>query len=214
MTSKLTSLEHLDNLHTFGFHGEALFNIIKLSHSFEVITRKAPHGKFYLKKFNQAHSDSIEHLENYVPSTNAFNTFFSIDKLFWNHSIRKAQLKSSSRKLNSLLHRLEILSLAHFKTSVTLEDLTEKNKILFHSEKATNQNDRFIKFYGPQFSQFLKTFTIQNDQYTVSGIINSYNKENSINLQSSNLQFIFINKRYLLNKEIYELVSNELSSCR
>ena len=214
MTSKLTYLKNLVNLSTFGFHGEALFNIIQLSHTFEIITRKTSDGNFYQKQFNKGRHNIIEPLGNYKPLSNHFNTLISVDKLFWNQLVRKAQLKNSARKLKSLLHKLETLSLAHFQVSITLEDLSEGNKILFHSEKATSLKEKFKKFYGSQFSHFLKSFTIQIDQFNISGIINCYNKANNINLQSSNLQFIFVNKRYFLNKEIYEFVSNQLSSCR
>ena len=214
VTSKLISVETLDSLRTFGYHGEALFNMIQLSDKVEIATRTTKeNGDFSFKQFIRTIASPIQVLENTNEKT--FNTVIAVDQLFYNHTLRAEQLSYSVKRVKTLLKRLEIISLIHFQVRIELEDASEK-KLLFVSASRDSLRSKFVEAFALN-SEFTKTYLSQVEPgYRIEGSINVLNDQNQlVHFKStSRIQFIFVNNHYLTDTKAYEIVSNELSSCR
>lgn len=208
-------IENLGSRTTFGFHGEALFNIIQLSRKVEIVTRDNKSStNFHFKEFNQTISNSIKTFESSYPDQE-FNTFILIEKLFYNHTLRSKQLSCLVKRLKCLLTRLEYLSLIHFKIKIVLEDFSDQ-KLLFFSPSSGSLRSKFVEMFALNI-EFVRSYSSQETGYQIEASINVPNIQNrSLNniTSTSRMQFIFINSCFLIDRKAYEVVSKELSYCK
>ena len=154
--------------------------------------------------------EKLRRLDLFEPKFESWNTIIYVDNLFKNHLLRKKQLETSTKRLRNLIRQFEILSLIHFEIELILEDFD--HKILFSSNKAVSLHEKFIGFCDNQ--KYIQTHDYEEIGTKILGFINSCYTYN-INLKASKrLQFIIINNKFVPNKELYELVSKELSSCQ
>ena len=230
MTSKISTLKCLDSLKTYGFHGEALCNIIHLSDQVEIIIKTKNEfnnsDEFFKKEFTFKSYSSDQYAVNIykIDSKDNFSTLVRVKNIFGKFPIRQKQL-NESKNVKSLRKQLEILSLINFDVEFCLEILNEK-RILFHSSAHSTLIERFSNLIGLKSNdQSIKHFFFNDNNYLsfeIDGYIYLYSKiginnnfDYNLNTSvSSKYQFIFVNNKYIQNSDFYDLIASKLSSCK
>ena len=235
MTSKISTLKCLDSLKTYGFHGEALCNIINLSDQVEIIISTKDDIKneyeFFKKEFISKSHSSVEcNVKIYkldskeILRKEKFSTLIRVQNIFGKFPIRQKQLVESIN-VRSLRKQFEILSLINFNVEFFLESLSDK-RIIFHSRSHTTLREKFASLIGLKpDDQSIKPFLHRDNLFSnflVNGYIYLYSKigiNNNFNFNlntsvSSRYQFIFINDKHIQNSDFYDLIASKLSSCK
>lgn len=225
ITSKLNSINNLNSqatfggLKTFGYHGESLSNIINLSDQFDLITcvKSSNEKSFYHKQF-KLDKQTIQKLIYFKSEYQDLSTMIRVKNLFGKHVLRQKQLKQQSNALiSSFLKAIEALSIAHYDIEIVIEDSNE-HRTLFHAKANDSIRKKFSSLLGSNSENFLKKFSFKENNYEVNCLINLINKDNQlfsgVNFNSSKIQFIYVNRRFIENRDIYHLVSRELFACK
>jgi DNA mismatch repair ATPase MutL len=230
VTSKISSLKCLSSLKTYGFHGEALYNIIHLSERVEIIVKSNLNQlfkkEFTFKSYSSDHYDvnvyKLDQCNNF--SKDNYSTLIRVCNLFGKFPIRQNQL-IESKSVKNLLNQLEILSLINFNVEFYLEDVNDR-RVLFHSKRHTSLKERFSSLIGLKSNDLSLKHTIFKDNlasnfeidgyvylYSKMGINNNfcYNLNSSV---ASKYQFIFVNNFHVQNSDFYDLIASKLSSCK
>ena len=220
----------MDALETYGFHGEALCNMIHLSDRVEILVRTANEWLKKEFKFKSYESDQYEtricKLDAHaIPQLNSnFTTLIRVTNLFGKYPIRQQQLTTSAH-IRSIVTCLQTLALVNYHIEFYLEDISE-NRVLFHSKRCISMRDQFLNLIGLKSSiESIRHFSHNaknGGAYQVDGCIYLYSKVGinsnfNFTLTSSlatKFQFVYINKFHVQNTELYDTVAGLLSSCK
>lgn len=213
---------------TYGFHGAALFNIIHLSDRVEIISGLNGSRKI-LKQFSfkSYHNDLYEsktiELNNSLEfSLQNFSTLIRVYNLFGKFPIRQRQLRENSSSFRILLNKLQIIALINYEISFYLQDVREE-KVLFRTEKVSSLKEKFLNLFEIQsLENALIEHKISLEKFKLEGLVYIYSRMtlsskfqfNLSNILNSKAQFIYFNNFYISNRNYYDLISNEISSCK
>jgi DNA mismatch repair ATPase MutL len=189
----------MNDLKTYGYRGEALYNIISLSEEFNIISRKTCNNKTVCKTIKTKLS-TIQNLKNPLFDK---GTQITILNLFHNIPIKQQQVNEYD-EIKSIRKFFEQISLFYYDISMTVVDLFE-NKVLFQSVKTNSIKSQFGNLFGIDFHGFLKPYLLdQCKKYEIKGLFSIYS-------HSIALQFIYLNKYLISNTNLYNLVNKKLS---
>lgn len=190
-TSKISKEEHLNNIETLGFRGEALNSIssiskvsIKTRHQNETIGNELIIDGGKRKKIKPIGMDK--------------GTVIEIRDLFFNVPARKKFLKSVSSEVKQILYLLEKYSLSNWDKSFIF---ISNNKELLNLKKCNNLAERLEEIYGSRAKNILE-INNSNEYLKIEGFIGAPGLSSYTNINNA----IFVNNRYIENKKISRAV--------
>lgn len=184
-TSKISTIEDLNNLYSFGFRGEALSSVASVS-NFTLISKSIDSEKAYQI------SNDLKILE----SSHNQGTSIIVENLFYNTPARKKFLKSAKTETQHITDIINRVTLSNFKAGF---NYIVDDKQIYRFNIADNidlKNLRIKKILGSQFLENSKYFEDNKDSVKVSGWLgNSFN-----HYGSTDKQYVFLNNRIVKDK--------------
>ncbi|WP_337864950.1 DNA mismatch repair endonuclease MutL [Ignavibacterium sp.] len=190
-TSKISSLSDLEAIKTLGFRGEALSSIAAVS-QLEIKTQTAYQEigtLIRIEKEGEIHKEKI--------SANK-GTCVSVKNLFYNTPARRKFLKSDSTELKHIIDTFNRISLAHPEINFKFYN----NDSLVYDYKSGSLEERITQVFADNMLDALIPVEEKTDYLSLSG----YMGKPSIFKKSKGEQYLFLNKRYVVNKHINHAV--------
>ena len=203
-TSKIRSLEDLEQIASFGFRGEALSSIGSVSRM-ELITRTpdALLGTRYL--FEGGEELSLEEIGAPQGST------FLVRELFYNTPARRKFLKSPATEAGYISDMMEHLALSHPDVSFKF---ISNGQIRLHTSGNHNLKDLIYTIYGRDTAKNLLEVDESRENIRLHGYIGNP----SISRGNRNYEHYFVNGRFvrstILSKAIEEGYQSHLMQHR
>ena len=193
-TSKISVKEDLDKIESLGFRGEALASIASVARV--TLTTKTEDQDFGIEyKIEGGDEQSME----VVPFVNG--TRFIIRDLFYNTPARMKFLKKDATEAGYIGEILTNLALANPDIAFTFK---KDGKEVFTTAGDGNLKNTIACLFTPSFANEICKVEYDDGKYAVNG----YTTYPHYSRQSRNMQFVFINGRYVKNKTILAAVEN------
>lgn len=191
-TSKISSVDDLTTLTTFGFRGEALASISSVS-KFILTTRAqtASHGITL-----EIENGIIKHRR---PAACNEGTEIAVGELFYNVPARQKFLKKRETEWRCIEQLIDAIALSHQNVSITL---THDGRTALHAPAVETQKDRLLQVWGPAFADYLISGE-QVDQarnYIVQCTIAKPGKTR----YDRNSIYLFVNNRWVKNHRLIQ----------
>lgn len=186
-TSKITSVDDLAHITTFGFRGEALASIAAVSHM-----------KLTTRETDQLHALQITVADCSIVKETlcAHNAGTSIEvrDLFYNMPARQKFLKRRETEWNQIQHFLQAFCLSHCMVAVTV--MHDKHRVM-HCPIAQSLRERCAYIWGHAIVQELIDLPVEHktDGLSVSGIVSNHQHAR---YDRSGI-FFFVNNRWVQN---------------
>lgn len=187
-TSKLSKIEDLEELTTLGFRGEALASISSiakirlLTNNFEDLagtSTKIENGKI------------IEQSNVGMPH----GSTFYVEDIFYNTPVRKKFLRADNVEFNLIFDVIQKIALGNPQVSISY---IRDGKTLLNSYKNSNYKNHILNVLGREIATNLIENSFSSENYK----IRAYFSNNKLFRSSRNHQYIYINGRYVTNREI------------
>ena len=187
-TSKLSKIEDLEELTTLGFRGEALASIssiakirllTKNSEDFAGTSTKIENGKI------------IEQSNVGMPH----GSTFYVEDIFYNTPVRKKFLRADNVEFNLIFDVIQKIALGNPQVSISY---IRDGKTLLNSYKNSNYKNHILNVLGREIATNLIENSFSSENYK----IRAYFSNNKLFRSSRNHQYIFINGKYVTNREI------------
>ncbi|MCF7799383.1 DNA mismatch repair endonuclease MutL [Candidatus Babeliales bacterium] len=190
-TSKIFSLNDIENIQSFGFRGEALASISSISKVTLVTKEENDNSNLGIKL---EYIDGKIHKQEEVSCP--VGTEIIIKDLFYNTPVRKKFLKRDETEWNQILNIFHAFCLSnlsiHFK-------LYHDDKLILNAPSVQNVKERTSQIWGHNFAQNLIELTINKDpKIKIYGYISTHNFWR----YNRNYVFCFVNNRFIKNKEL------------
>lgn len=190
-TSKISKLEELEFINSFGFRGEALASICAIS-KIKLIT-----------KLNQEENQTgvqIEYEDGKLFSEKAVScnsgTDIQVTDLFYNVPVRKKFLKQDETEWNQIQMLFQAFCLSHIKIHFKLFN---DGRFFVNTPSVKSIQDRVTQIWGHNFSQNLLDLQYSSqDWIKIGGCISNHN---FWRYGRSNI-FFFVNNRWVKNIEL------------
>ncbi|MYG00105.1 DNA mismatch repair endonuclease MutL [Candidatus Poribacteria bacterium] len=180
-TSKVSHIEDLENIHTFGFRGEALASIASVS-QFELLTRTA----------DAIHGTKIDVdggvFRSVEESGCSPGTHISINNLFHNIPARLKFLKTDTTEMNHIIKQVTWAALAHPNIHFSL---THNGKSIIDVRACDSNIERARLLYGKEFADNLIEFNEELPDFKLSGLLGKPDFSKS----TREYQLFFMNQR-------------------
>ncbi len=160
-TSKVSRIEDLENIHTFGFRGEALASIASVS-QFELLTRTADAIQGTKINVEGGVFRSVEE------SGCSPGTHISINNLFHNVPARLKFLKTDTTEINHIIKQVTWAALAHPKIHFSL---SHNGKSILDVRACDSNLERARLLYGKEFADNLIEFDEELPDFKLSGLL-------------------------------------------
>lgn len=184
-TSKITTVEQLSNLHTFGFRGEALSSIASVS-KITLITKEndAPLGI-------QLHLENL-HATNEQTITCNTGTDIQIADLFYNVPARKKFLKTNDTEWRQiqLLFQAFCLDYKHIHFA-----LYHQNSLVYNCPPVADLAHRVSQLYDHTIASQLIPITSEANGIHIEGVISAH----TYGRYDRSAIFFLVNKRWIKN---------------
>lgn len=187
-TSKLHSLQDLDNLTTMGFRGEALASISAVS-KVKLITRQIGQEKGY--QISIEGGKIIEEKEVGCPE----GTRIEVSDLFFNVPARYKFLKKDATEQGYISDLISRLALSRSDVSFRLSN---KDKDLIHTPGDNNLLSSIYVLFGREVAEAMLSVESTLDQVQVNGYVSSP----KIARGNRSKQVVFVNGRNIVSKSI------------
>lgn len=197
-TSKISFIEDLYSINTFGFRGEALPSIAAVSNVLlKTRTKDCDFGKEI-----SVSGGKVNHLKDTGCN---IGTVIEVKDLFFNVPAREKFLKSDKREAGLISNIINRLALANYNISFKYYNNDKRALITFASEDV---KDTIRAIYGKNIYENIVGFEKHSDIVSVYGYIGN----SEISRGSRNNQSIFVNKRYIKSGIITAAVENAFKS--
>lgn len=190
-TSKISSIEDLLNIKTFGFRGEALSSIASVSR-LEIRTEKREDELGTLVRFDDENGLKIE------KGSFSKGTSISVKNLFYNVPARRNFLKTNSTELK---HLIDVFKRAAMSYSEISFELWNDDDLVFNYLSCKIE-DRMEQVFADNIFDVIIPVNEDTDFIGLSGYIAkpNYLKKSRVD------QFLFVNKRFVTNKIVNHAV--------
>lgn len=180
-TSKVSRIEDLENIQTFGFRGEALASIASVS-NFELLTRTTDAIQGTKIDVDGGVFRSVEE------SGCSPGTHISINNLFHNVPARLKFLKTDTTEMNHIIKQVTWAALAHPKVHFVL---SHNGKTVIDVRACDSNIERARLLYGKEFADNLIEFGEELPDFKLSGLLGKpeFSKPNR------DYQLFFMNQR-------------------
>jgi DNA mismatch repair protein MutL len=198
-TSKLVETADLDQLHSFGFRGEAVPSIASVSH-FEMQTRTAdaPVGTEIV-----INGGKLVHVREcgLAPGTR-----ITVAHLFNSVPARRKFLKTDATESAHIIQTVRLYALACPQTAFTL---IEDGRILFKSPQCTSLKERVGEIFGRQLAADLLPVEAKETGLKLSGLIG----KPGVNRATRHELLMFVNRRPVDSRTLnYALIESYATS--
>lgn len=195
-TSKISKIEDLFIIKSFGFRGEALASINAVSRL--VLTSKTFKQKYAWKIFSEK-----EKLISIKPCAHPIGTTVEVYHLFYNVPVRKKFISSSNIEIIKIKELIKKFALSNPEITI---NLLNNGKLINKFPYFKNQNNikyRLNSIFGKDFFINLLNFNfIYQDKWNISGFIEKINTKNK-----NKPQYLFVNKRIINNRFITHAIN-------
>lgn len=193
-TSKIKTGEDLDHIASLGFRGEALPSIAGVSHT--TLISKTEEQDFAVEfKISGGEEESFE-IKPFVTGSR-----FIIRDLFYNTPARMKFLKKDSTEAGYVQDIVTNLALSKPNISFTfVKDGTE----VFSTVGDGNLLNTIASVFSTEYANTLTKVDYETEKFKITG----YTTVPHGSRQSRNMQFSFVNSRYVKNKTIISAVEN------
>lgn len=192
-TSKITTVEDLDTIATFGFRGEALASINSVSNlTITTKTEAAQTGTRIAWNFGKLHEESLQ--------SHPTGTTLEIANLFNNIPARQKFLKKDETEWRAIVTLFQAFCLdyctIHFQ-------LYNEDKLQFNCPPAHKLADRAAQLFDAHLqTKIINLVDLQNKLCSVTGIISSSHYYR----YDRNQIFIFVNNRWVKNIDLTKAI--------
>lgn len=188
-TSKISSVDDLETITTFGFRGEALASIAAVSNV--TLITKTNHSKEAIKL--QLSNGVVQGKELVTANT---GTTIEVHDLFYNIPARKKFLKTKEtewRHIQELVHAFSMSNLnIHFR-------LINEGKVVLNCPPVSTLSDRFAQLFTHSKSTHLLSAQIQDtNNNSISGVLSDHQHQE----YNRNNIFFFVNNRWVKNYQL------------
>ncbi|HUT81026.1 MAG TPA: DNA mismatch repair endonuclease MutL [Candidatus Bathyarchaeia archaeon] len=191
-TSKLRSVEDLEEIISLGFRGEALASIASVS-MLEILTRMKDQIIGTTIRVKGGDLEFIEEKEC------APGTTITVRNLFYNVPARKKFLKSKTTELG---HILEIVSRqALIRPNIHFKLLHEVS-VLINSPKSNNPLEPFISIFGVESAKKMLPVAYETEDARITG----YTSIPDLSRATRESEIFYVNKRFVKSKILTEAV--------
>ncbi len=190
-TSKISSLEDLEAIQTFGFRGEALASIAAVS-IFELRTQQKDQELGTLIRIEE--DSSITKEKGSFPK----GTSISIKNLFYNTPARRNFLKSNTTELKHIIETFRKISLSH--PEITFKFYNDDD--LTFDFAAGNLNDRMKQVFADNIHDAVLFVNEPTDYISVTGFV----AKPAYLRKSKGEQYFFLNNRFVQSKIVNHAV--------
>ncbi len=189
-TSKLSTIEDLETLQTFGFRGEALSSMCAISKmALATQTHDSDHG---IKLTLEGAILIKQEIISQAPGTD-----IGIADIFFNIPARKKFLKTRETEWRSIYTLVQAVALAHHQVAFALH---HDNQLVLNTYATESLSERVSQIFDRSFAQ--NFLTCQNNDaknnITISGGVAHYQYQR----YDRNQQFFFVNKRWVKNYKL------------
>ena len=184
-TSKIKSVEDLENTYTMGFRGEALASIASIS-NFTMISR-TENEELGVKIV--AEGGDIVFAEE-VPAN--VGTTIIVENIFFNTPVRYKFLKNDGTEFRYIKEWIEKFAMSHLDVSVKLINDT---KTVFTSNGRGNIYDMVYLLYGKDVKENIIKVDYEQEDIKITGVIGT----SLIARDTRKDQIVFLNKRNIKN---------------
>jgi len=186
-TSKISTLDDLQNIHTLGFRGEALASIASIS-EIVIKTLSVNSNKAFEMSISAGNTKEIK------PSVLESGTIIDIKRLFHNVPARKKFLKSSALEYRKITKVFKNFALFNHEVSFSL---FHNNKLVNKYKKESLKN-RITDIFGKDYENNIIEINYAKDGYSINGYIGNLSL---VKKRKSN-QYSYVNKRSINNRLI------------
>jgi len=192
-TSKITSVDDLETIATFGFRGEALASINSVSNlTITTKTDEAQTGTSIKWSFGKLQEESME--------SHPTGTTLEIANLFDNIPARKKFLKKNETEWRAIITLFQAFCLDYCNIHFQLYN---EEKLQFNCPAVTNIGDRSAQLFDNNLqSQTLNLIDLENKLCSVTGVISTPNYYR----YDRNQIFIFVNNRWIKNIDLTKAI--------
>jgi DNA mismatch repair protein MutL len=190
-TSKISTYEDLENICTLGFRGEALGSIAAVSH---IELRTRTHDTAIGTKVRLEGGTVVEIVEEATVT----GTSIQIKNLFFNTPGRRNFLKSNTTEYKHIYDVIQRIAISYPELSI---------KFISDNETILNLNpssfmDRLTELFGTNISKSLIQFSDANELMSLNGFL----AKPDYARKGRSEQFLFLNRRFILNRNINHAV--------
>ncbi|MBQ5325406.1 MAG: DNA mismatch repair endonuclease MutL, partial [Oscillospiraceae bacterium] len=193
-TSKISQKEDLDSIASLGFRGEALASIASVARV--TLITKTEQQDFAVEYVIEGGEEKSVEIKPFVNGTR-----FIVRDLFYNTPARMKFLKKDSTEASYINEIITNLALAHPEISFTFK---KDGKEVFTTAGDGNLKNAIACIFTAAFANEICSVDYSDDKYSVTG----FTTYPHYSRQSRNMQFVFINGRYVKNKTILAAVEN------
>ncbi|MBQ9845279.1 MAG: DNA mismatch repair endonuclease MutL [Oscillospiraceae bacterium] len=193
-TSKISNKEDLDSIASLGFRGEALASIASVSRV--TLTTKTDEQDFGVEYVIEGGEEKSIEIKPFVNGTR-----FIIRDLFYNTPARMKFLKKDATEAGYINEILTNLALSNPHISFTFK---KDGKVVFTTAGDGELKNTIASLFSASFAKEICAVDYSDGKYVVKGFATypHYSR------QSRNMQFAFINGRYVKNKTVLAAVEN------
>jgi len=190
-TSKISTIEDLESIKTLGFRGEALSSIAAVCQlEIKTETRDSEIGTYLkLETENEIVTEKVS-----APK----GTCVSVKNIFYNIPARRKFLKSDTTELKHIIDTFNRIALAHPEISFKFYN---SDNLVFDYKSGTLE-ERIEQVFADNMLDALIPVYEETDYLTIKGYIG----KPSIFKKSKGEQFLFLNNRFVINKNINHAV--------
>ncbi len=193
-TSKISSKDDLDNIASLGFRGEALASIASVSH-LTLITKTEMQDFAIEIQLSGGQETSFE-VKPFVTGSR-----FIVRDLFYNTPARMKFLKKDATEAGYIQDILTNLALSKPDISFTY---VKDGKEIFHTIGDGNLLNTIASLFSTEFANSLTEVDYSDEKYKITGYVTRPHASR----QSRNMQFSFINSRFVKNKTVIAAAEN------
>ncbi len=192
-TSKLIKFEDLHQIQTFGFRGEALASIASVAR----MEIKTTHQDDAIGTSLKLEGGVLTDINDTAPVT---GTSIAVKNLFYNTPARRKFMKSIEAEYRQILEIMKRFTLAFPEVTFTLINEGE----IIYEFLPTSLEQRLIAVFGARCKNHLITVDDKTSLAQVNGFIGDW----ELFRRARGQQFLFLNKRYILNRSLnYAILS-------
>ncbi len=186
-TSKIATYQDLEYVSTLGFRGEALYSIAAVS-QLELKTKTEEEDAAVHLRIDGGKSGKVSR------TAHARGTTIIVKNLFYNTPARRNFLKANPTEFRHIYQTVSRYAIAFPGIAVTLRSGDE---VVLRAKSGTVR-ERLDEVFGAKFTDSLVAFEEDYDRLKISGFLGKpeYTK------RTRGEQFLFLNKRYVVNKAI------------
>ncbi|MFN4111615.1 MAG: DNA mismatch repair endonuclease MutL, partial [Ignavibacteria bacterium] len=190
-TSKISNVDDLEKITTFGFRGEALYSIASVSRvEMKTKTQGMELGTQIIVEGGKIIEQNKVHCEK--------GTNIIVKNLFFNVPARRNFLKSNATEFKHIYDTFQRLSLSY--TNLRFTFIDDEKLVVDLPQSSLEKRIQF--YFGESFLDSLIPVNFEKDGLSISGYIGAphFAKKNK------GQQFLFLNNRYVVNKSISHAV--------